>query len=87
MFILENLISSTSNVSSPRNSTNSRLNSFEWSVNDDDNENDDDLDEMDDYNDSIRNLSNDELKLQPSIKKSKKVKINFRLDYTNYFIW
>jgi len=79
----ENLISSTSNTNSPRNSTNSRLNSYDWSVNDDENENDDDddLDEMDEYNDSIRNLSTDELKLQPSIKKSKK-KNDFMNDYS-----
>ena len=76
-FFKENFISSTSSTGSPRESTNSRLNSFDWSVNEE-NDDVDDLDDMDEYSNSgIRKYSDEDGKLQPSMKKSKKVKENY----------
>jgi len=70
----ENLISSTSSTGSPRASASSRLNSFDWSVNEEPEEDDDDdLDDMDEYSNSgVRKFGTDDGKLQPSMKKSKK---------------
>lgn len=70
--MIENLISSTSSTGSPRASSSSRLNSFDWSVNEDADDLDD-IDDLEEYTNRMRKYTAEELKLQPSLKKSKKV--------------